>query len=166
MMSAYNSLAQILQQIPVVKWIKKIISMKNMALMSLSPLTFQHNLFNKIIYFQLEDNCFTILCWFLPYININQPQAYVCPLPLEPPTPLSCHRAPDLSSLRHIVNFYQLSSFTYGNIYAAVPLSQFLPPSPSLSVSTSLLSMSASPLMPCRQVYQSHLSKFPIYVLI
>ena len=24
-------------------------------------------------YFSLEDNCFTILCWFLPYININQP---------------------------------------------------------------------------------------------
>ena len=27
----------------------------------------------KFIYFQLEDNCLTILCWFLPYSNMNQP---------------------------------------------------------------------------------------------
>ena len=27
----------------------------------------------KFMYFQLEDNCLTILCWFLPYINMNQP---------------------------------------------------------------------------------------------
>ena len=25
------------------------------------------------LFFKLEDNCFTILCWFLPYINMNQP---------------------------------------------------------------------------------------------
>ena len=27
-----------------------------------------------------------MLCWFLPYNNVNQPQVYVCPLPLEPPS--------------------------------------------------------------------------------
>ena len=50
--------------------------------------------------FLLEDNCFTILWWFLPYINISQPQVYMCPLPFEPPsylpphpTPLGCQRA-------------------------------------------------------------------------
>ena len=54
----------------------------------------------ETFFFKLEDNCFTILCWPLPYININQLQVYICPLPLEPhsylsphPTPLSCHRA-------------------------------------------------------------------------
>ena len=26
-----------------------------------------------LIYFYLEDNCFTVLYWFLPYINMNQP---------------------------------------------------------------------------------------------
>ena len=26
----------------------------------------------KFIYFKLEDNCFTMLSWFLPYINMNQ----------------------------------------------------------------------------------------------
>ena len=25
--------------------------------------------------------------WFLPYINVNQPQACTCPLPLKPPSP-------------------------------------------------------------------------------
>ena len=53
------------------------------------------------IYFQLKDDCFTVLCWFLPYINMNQPWVQTCPLPLKPPshlTPhpisLGCHRAP------------------------------------------------------------------------
>ena len=27
----------------------------------------------KLIYFKLEDNCFTMLSCFLPYINMNQP---------------------------------------------------------------------------------------------
>ena len=50
--------------------------------------------------FLLEGNCFTILCWFLPYINMNQSQVYILPLPIEPPCylsfhpiPLGCHRA-------------------------------------------------------------------------
>ena len=29
--------------------------------------------YKKCIYFELEDNCFTVLCYFLPYINMNQP---------------------------------------------------------------------------------------------
>ena len=33
----------------------------------------------------MKDNCFTILCWFLPYSNTNQPQVNPCPFPLEPP---------------------------------------------------------------------------------
>jgi len=52
--------------------------------------------------FLMEDNCFTMLCWFLSYINMDQPQVYMCALPLEPPshlpphsTPLGCHRAPE-----------------------------------------------------------------------
>ena len=32
-----------------------------------------HDLDPSFFYFSLEDNCFTILYWFLPYININQP---------------------------------------------------------------------------------------------
>ena len=40
--------------------------------------------------FWLEDNCFTILCWFLPYINMNWPKVYVCLLPHTHPTPRGC----------------------------------------------------------------------------
>ena len=36
-------------------------------------------MFFKFTYFQLEDNYFTILCWFLPYINMSRPQVYICP---------------------------------------------------------------------------------------
>ena len=35
---------------------------------------------------KLNNNCFIILSWFLPYINMNQPQVYKCPLcPESPP---------------------------------------------------------------------------------
>ena len=27
-----------------------------------------------LLFFLMKGNCFTILCWFLPYISINQPQ--------------------------------------------------------------------------------------------
>ena len=53
-----------------------------------------------IFLFLLEDNCFTVLGWFLPYTSMNQPQVYVYPLPPNPrshlpprPAPLACHRA-------------------------------------------------------------------------
>ena len=36
-----------------------------------------------LFFFLLEDNCFTILCWYVPYININQPQVYICLLLLS-----------------------------------------------------------------------------------
>ena len=54
----------------------------------------------ELNFFKLEDSCFTIVCWFLSHINMNQTEAYICPLPLEPPshlplhpTPLGCQRA-------------------------------------------------------------------------
>ena len=42
---------------------------------------------------------------------------------------------------------------------------KFVPPFPLPTTSTSLLAMSASPLLPCKQVHQSHLSRFHIYAL-
>ena len=49
----------------------------------------------------MENTSFAVLCWFLPYISMGQPQVYTCPLPLEPPshlpphpTPLGGHSAP------------------------------------------------------------------------
>ena len=75
--------------------------------------------FKKIL---LEDNCFTILYWYLPYINMNKPKVFVCPLPPEPhshlPPPstlLSCHRALGWASFvtQQIPTCHH---FTYGNV--------------------------------------------------
>ena len=51
-------------------------------------ITLSHNqLYFLKFYFQLEDNCFIILCWFLPFINMNQSLVYTHPLPPQPPSP-------------------------------------------------------------------------------
>ena len=64
-------------------------------------------------------------------------------------------------------NFPLVIYFTHGNGYVSMLLSQFVPPSPSPTVPTSLFSMSASLLLPYRQVHQyQHLSRFYIYVLM
>lgn len=59
----------------------------------------------------MEEKCFTMLCLFLPYISMNQPRAYIRPLPLKPPsrllpptalglsTPLGWRRATGMFSL-------------------------------------------------------------------
>ena len=39
----------------------------------------------------MEDNCFIMLCWFLLYNSVNQPQIYIYPLPLEFPPQPPCH---------------------------------------------------------------------------
>ena len=44
-------------------------------------------------FFLLEGDCFTILCWFLPYISMIQPQVYICPLSPEGTSPTPSHPA-------------------------------------------------------------------------
>ena len=110
--------------------------------------------------FLLEDNCFTILCWFLPHINMNQPQVYICRLPLEPPshlpphpTPLCCHTALGWAPW----GTQQVSlaiCVTYGHAYVSMPLFQFVPPSPSHSVHKSVLYVCVS-----TAAHQYHLSR-------
>jgi len=62
----------------------------------------------------------------------------------------------------------QLSDWTELHEYVFTLLSEFIPPSPSPTVSISLLSMSESPLLPWKQVHQYHLStvKFFFYFFI
>ena len=86
------------------------------------------------------------MCFFLPKVNMNQPQVYIYPLSLETPshppphsTPLGCHGTLDLSSLHQTANFHWLSNFTCGNVYISGLLSQFTPPSPSYCIHQSLL---------------------------
>ena len=64
------------------------------------------------------------------------------------PTPLGYHRVPDFSSLCRTVNSHWLSNFSCDNSYDSILLSLFVPPSPSPTVSTSVFSMSTSPLLP------------------
>ena len=82
---------------------------------------------------------------------------YIFPLPswtsLLLPTRLGCHRALDLSCLCHTANSHWLSILTYGNIYVSTLLSQIVPPSPSVTVSTSLFFMSVSVFLPCKEVH-------------
>ena len=46
------------------------------------------NLFFFNVFFSLKDNCFTEFCCFLSNLNMNQPQVYMWPHPLEPPSHL------------------------------------------------------------------------------
>lgn len=67
--------------------------------MLLSEQLVKNGHFLKFI-FQLEENCFTILCWFLPYNNTNRPQLYIYPLLLEPPSTRLSHPFRSLQSIR------------------------------------------------------------------
>ena len=117
------------------------------------------NLFSFIfpLFILLEDNCFTLLCWPLPYINMNQPQVYICPLlPESPshllhyPSPLILSQSSGLSSHCHTANSHLLS---------IIHMIMYIFPCYSLSSSQSLLPplcsqvcslCLASPLLPCK----------------
>ena len=112
-----------------------------------------------------------MLARFLSYINMNQPQVYICPLPFKPPfhlpphpTSLGCYRD-QLKLPESYSKFLLAIYFTYGSVYVFMILSPFIPPDPlhCHPVGISLFSMFASPLLPCKQVHQYHLSRFHIY---
>ena len=70
--------------------------------------------FLKFIYFNWR--IITLLWWFLPYINMNPPQEFMCPLHPEPPSHLpphpilpGCHRAWALGALLCTSNSHCLS---------------------------------------------------------
>ena len=87
--------------------------------------------------------------------------------PPTPSHPLGCHRAPGLSSLHHTAHSHWLSILHMViYMFQCYPFSSSLPLLPPTPVSTSLSSMSASPLLPCRNVHHYHLSRPLIYALI
>ena len=115
-----------------------------------------------------------ILGWFLPYINMNQPYAYICPLSPESPITLPLPSHPHPSRLSESTDFGSAVSykfplpicFIHGNVYVSVLFSQIIPPSPLPTESKSLFFMSVPPLPPCMSDCQYHLSIFHIHVLI
>ena len=67
----------------------------------------------KIIYFNWRIITLQYCNGFLPYINMNQPQVYICPPILNPtshlpphPVPLGCPRALALGALLHASNLH------------------------------------------------------------
>ena len=84
---------------------------------------------------------FSAICY------MNQPQVYTG---LPPPDPPSRRADPAVS---HSTSPLAIC-FSYGTVYASILHSQFVPPSPLRSVSTSLCSTSASPLCVCAKSLQ------------
>ena len=81
------------------------------------------------------------------------------------PTPLSYHRAPGWAPC--VTWQLPLASYLiFDSIYMSMLLSQFVPPSSSLAVPTSLFSMSGSPFFSYNLVHQYYFSRFHIFVLI
>ena len=123
--------------------------------------------FKRLIYLLiLIGVVFTILQWFSPYIDMNQPQVYMCPPILNPsatqlppnPIPLGCPSS--------YIKFALVIYFTYGNIHVSMLFSHIIPPLPSPTESKSLFFISVSLLLSHIQGHHYHLSKFHIYVLI
>ena len=96
-------------------------------------------------YFQLEDNCFTMLCCFLgtTWVSLK----YTCPTLLKltpsPFYPSRMSQSTSWSSPYYTTASHWLSSL-HMVMYVSRLLSQFFPPSPSPAVSASLLSVCVS----------------------
>ena len=107
-----------------------------------------------------------MLCQCLLYNNVNELYVYECPVlfslpPTPQPTPLGDHRA-ELSSLWYTAA--PTSYFTtYGSIYISLLPSPFVPSSPSPRCVHKSFSVSASLLLPCKQVHRYHLSRFSVF---
>ena len=74
----------------------------------------------------LEDNCSIILCWPLPYINVNQPQVYISPVAPKYPShfpPLEAVTERWAELLAWYGKRPLVICFTYGHVYASTLLS-------------------------------------------
>ena len=113
-----------------------------------------------------------VLWWFLPYIDMSQPQVYMCPpsqSSLPPPSPSHPSGLSQCTGFECPVSCFELAlviCFTCGNIHASVLFSQIIPPSPFPTESKSLFFISVSLSLSHLQGRHYHLSKFHIDALI
>ena len=125
----------------------------------------------------MEANYFTILWWFLPYIDMTQPWVYMWspslahlpPPSLSNPSGLSQCTNLVLTTSEHPFSFIErglVICFTYDNIPVSMLFSQIIPPSSSPTESKRLFYTSVSLLLSCIQGYRYHLSKFHIYAIV
>ena len=82
-------------------------------------------------FFKLEYSCFTMLCWFLLYNDVNRLHVYIYPLPLGTPPPpippiqVTTEHPAELPALYS--GFPLALCFTHGRVFMSVPISQFIP---------------------------------------
>ena len=92
----------------------------------------------------MEDSYFTIVWWFLPYINMNQPWVHMCLpswTPLPPPSSLHPSELSQNSGFECPASCIDLywSYVTYGNIRVSMLFSQIIPLAFSHRVQKSVL---------------------------
>ena len=118
----------------------------------------------------MEANCFTILWWFLPYIDMNQPWVYMCPPSWTPLPPSSQSHPSGLSQCTgfecHFMHRTYWSSISHMVIHVSMLLSQIITPLPSPTESKSLFFTSVYLLLSCLWGHHYHLSKIHVYALI
>ena len=91
---------------------------------------------------------------------------------LNPPPPLSPYHlsgSSQCTSTKHPVSCVEprlVIRFLHDIIHVSIPFSQIIPPSPSPAESKRLFYTSVSLLLPHKQGYHYHLSKFHIYALV
>ena len=109
------------------------------------------NLFPKFTYFNwriIALQCCVGFCHTSTWIAIDTHMFPLSWTPLPPPIPSHPSKLSQSTGFELTVpcsKFPLAIYFTYGNVYVSILLSQFIPPSPAPSVSTSLFSISASP---------------------
>ena len=121
----------------------------------------------------MKDNCFPEFC-FQTSTWIDHRYIYIyiyIPSLLNLP-PISCPIPPLWNDTEPLFEFPELHSkfplaiyFTYGDASFHVTLSVHLNLSSPLPMSLSLISMSVSPLLPCKWILEYYFSRFCIYTL-
>ena len=48
-----------------------------------------HHWLFAFLFFFFNSRIIATVCWFLPHINMDQPQVYICPLPCKPPSSIT-----------------------------------------------------------------------------
>ena len=124
-------------------------------------------------FFKINFNWMLItILWFLPYINMSQPQVYMCSPswtllpPPSPPHPSALSQSTGFECPASCIKCALVIYFTYGNIHVSVLFSQVIPPLPSLTELKSLFFTSRVSFAVLHIGSSLCLSKFHVYVLI